>query len=55
MQTYKPNGGQDLQVISAADLYKQTFVVSENLNRFKDDKIFPATFPNILFSILSVA
>ena len=48
---YKRNGGQDLQVLSANDLYKQQIVVSEitislseNLNQAK---IFPATFPNI--------
>jgi len=45
--TYKPNGGQYLQVLSAKDLYKQKIVVSESFNRFDDDKIFPATFPNI--------
>ena len=45
--SYKPNGGQDLQVLSAKDLYKQKIVVSESFNRFEDDKIFPATFPNI--------
>ena len=52
--SYKPNGGQDLQVLSAKDLYKQKIVVSEvtsslseNFNQAEDAKIFPATFPNI--------
>lgn len=39
--TYKPNGGQDLQILDAKDLYKQTIIVSPK------DGSFPATFPNI--------
>ena len=50
----KPNGGQNLQVLSAKDLYMQKIVVSEvpsslseHFNQAEDAKIFPATFPNI--------
>ena len=51
---YNPNGGQNLQVLSAKDLYMQKIVVSEvpsslseHFNQAEDAKIFPATFPNI--------
>ena len=37
---YTPNGGQDLQILTAKDLFKQTIIVSDN-------ESFQAVFPNI--------
>ena len=45
--TYETNGGQNQQILAGEDLYKQTIVVSENMNTFEDAKVFPAVFPNI--------
>lgn len=44
---YETNGGQNQQILTGEDLYKQTIVVSENINTFEDAKVFPAVFPNI--------
>ena len=45
---YETNGGQNIQILSSKELYKQTIVISSRVtNTFSSDNTFPASFPNI--------
>ena len=47
--SYKPNGGIDLQIITAKDLYIQNITVAEENSGHSDS--FQVKFPNVLRTI----
>ena len=47
---YQPNGGQNLQILSSKDLYKQMIVVSVRVNIFVDDPLGEMRIGNKLWT-----